>query len=136
MSVTMTNSGHVPSASIREAGLEGCDDPGVVLLPHDSGSTADLEASYERLVLDRIDERCLVVDHAVGAQAALFATRISDAVGSPHDIIEVHVTTLRRMTADASKTRAAALLDAGEQVLILTLGHLAERYRSMALISA
>ncbi|GAB2760135.1 hypothetical protein GCM10027020_10710 [Nocardioides salsibiostraticola] len=136
MSATLTNPGHVPSASAHEVQLESCADPDVVLLPHDSGSTADLEAIYEEIVLSRVEERHLVVDHAVDAQSVCFATLVAHTSGTPHDVIEVHVATLRRLTADVSSSRAATLLDAGEYILILTLGHLAERYRSLALVSA
>lgn len=131
MSATLTNPGHVPFASAHEVQLESCADPDVVLLPHDSGSTADLEAIYEEIVLSRVEER-----HLVDAQSVRFATLVAHTSGTPHDVIEVHVATLRRLTADVSSSRAATLLDAGEYVLILTLGHLAERYRSLALISA
>lgn len=134
--MTLTNPGIVPSASADEAPLDSCVDPDVALIPRGSGSIADLETLYEAIVLNRIEERLLVVDHAVDAQSVRFAVRISQASGTSHDIIEVHVATLRRLTADVSNTRAAALLDAGEHVLLLTLGHLAERYRALALLGA
>ncbi len=133
MNAAMPTLGHASSASVPEVQLASSVDPDVVSLPYDTGSTVDLEATYEQLVLNRLDERYLVVDHAVGHQSKCLAARVAEVAGTPHDVIEVHVGTLRRMTTNASTSRATALLDAGEHVLLLILGHLADLYRSMAL---
>jgi PAS domain S-box-containing protein len=103
------------------------------LLPLNKGLPdvfSELVARYGELLDLALEERVYKVSHDVSEQLRPLAERLGFLRAGPRDVVEIHLTALRKKSQDVPAQKAQAYAEEGRMMVLELMGHLTAYYRN------
>jgi PAS domain S-box-containing protein len=85
---------------------------------------------YEHLLGLALERRAYKVEYNLAEDLCVLAERLGALKAGPRDVVDVHVTVLKRKSEGASIPKAQAYLDEGRLMVLELMGYLASYYRN------
>lgn len=85
---------------------------------------------YEHLLGLALERRAYKVEYNLAEDLCVLAERLGALKAGPRDVVDVHVTALKRKSQGASIPKAQAYLDEGRLMVLELMGYLASYYRN------
>lgn len=93
----------------------------------------DMANTYARILGDSLDQRNFKVDRKTSQALHDLADQLGSLSAGPRDVIDVHVTALKRRLDRAGHEETAALVEEGRLLVLELMGHVVTYYRSYTL---
>jgi DNA-binding response OmpR family regulator len=90
----------------------------------------DLFDRYRELLENAVEERTFKVEHTLEEDLRSICQSIASLRGSPRDVIEIHVASLKSAMESAPPARTTAYLEEGRILVLELMGYLAGFYRN------
>ncbi len=93
------------------------------------GRFDELIQSYKRILELAVEEKVYKVNHNVSEQLRLMAEPLGFVRAGPRDVVNIHITALKRKTAGQTALKAQAYTEIGRLLLLELMGYLVSYYR-------
>jgi hypothetical protein len=91
-----------------------------------------LTQQYGDLIDQALEQRIYRVDHPLSDSLRMIARHLGALNASPRDVVEIHVTALKKRTLSATSAKAKAYAEEGRLVILELMGYLTSHYRYLA----
>jgi DNA-binding response OmpR family regulator len=93
----------------------------------------ELVESYCKLMDLALEKRAYKVDHNISENLRTIADQLGYLKAGPRDVVEIHRTSLKRMTEKANLQRALAYVEEGRLMALELMGYLVSYYRNRSM---
>jgi hypothetical protein len=96
----------------------------------------ELIAAYGQALNLVLEERAYKVEYEITEKLRAIAERLGLVRATPRDVVDIHTTTLKKLTEGAALQKVEALVKEGRWTLIQVMGYLTSFYRNHCLGAA